>query len=200
MALVKTGGKDFNEIRPPAGMWLARTIDVVQLGLVASKQGFAPVERTRIIWALAPVPGNGLPTLDKDGNQFQHAQAPPAKMTAQTKFQPSDMYKLASMTFGGDDKIPMPFDDEYFMDRINQIVLVTNGEGGKYRKIAAMMPVPANLLSLVPAVPAGYVRVQNRPARPQQAQPAQPTVQTQVKVAQAYVAPAQQIADEDIPF
>jgi hypothetical protein len=195
MAIVPTGGKKFE--KPSAGIWLARVIDVVQLGLVPNKNTqFAPVVRTQIKWVLAPVPGQGLPTHDSEGRAFQHIEQPPAKMTPPTKYQASRMYKLAEQVFGGPQNIPQPFDDEYFMDRINQIVLVTSGQNAEYRSIAAMMPVAPAQLLLVPKVPDGYIRVQNRPKQSGQQNPAT----TPMTTTSFNPTRVQDIQDEDIPF
>jgi hypothetical protein len=188
MALVKSGGKNFE--KPSAGIWLGRIIDVVQLGLVTPKNPLYPTQvKMRVFWVVAPVPGQGLNAVDSEGRSFSHMEEMPSKMTPPTKYQASKMYKLAEQVFGGADKIPVPFDDEFFMGRTNQLVLVTNGE---YRNIAAAMPVPANLLSFVPAVPAGYVRIKDRPKQAGQ-------TPTQAPVQQS-VAPSLDIPDEDIPF
>lgn len=194
--LIPQGGKKFE--KPGAGIYLGRVIDVVELGSVASKNPqFAAQVRTRIVWVVRPVPGQGLPDVDSEGRPFRHMEQPPSKMTPPTKYQASRMYKLAEQVFGGADKIPAPFDDEFFMDRVNQLVLTTNGPMGEFRTIAAMMPVPANLLALVPAVPQGFQRQKDRPAQGQTTTAAQPS-----GVAQATVtaAPAAEISDEDIPF
>ncbi len=197
--LIATGGKKFE--KPSPGIWLGRTIDVVELGSVPSKGGFPAQVRTRIVWVVAPVPGQGLSVVDSEGRQFRHMEQPPSKMTPPTKYQASRMYKLAEQVFGGADKIPTPFDDEFFMDRVNQLVLVTNGPMGEFRTIAAMMPVPPAMMSLVPAVPTGYVREKDRPKQSgQQGQPTQVSspalsgVTSNVNQAQV------EIADEDIPF
>lgn len=194
--LIATGGKKFE--KPSPGIWLGRIIDVEELGLVASKGNFAPQVRTRIVWVVAPVPGQGLPAADSEGRPFRHMEQPPSKMTPPTKYQASKMYKLAEQIFGGVDKIPVPFDDEFFMNRTNQLILTTNGPMGEFRNIVAAMPVPDALAALVPPVPAGFVRAKDRPKQPQQGQPAQQnTVQTATVQA---AAPVQEIADEDIPF
>lgn len=197
--LIATGGKKFE--KPSPGIWLGRVIDVEELGLVASKGPFAAQVRTRIVWVLAPVPGQGLPAADSEGRSFRHMEQPPSKMTPPTKYQASKMYKLAEQIFGGVDKIPVPFDDEFFMDRVNQLILTTNGPMGEFRNIVAAMPVSAAMLSLVPAVPTGFVRAKDRPKT--QGQPGQPVQQAAVATAsvQAAAAPvAQEISDEEIPF
>jgi hypothetical protein len=66
---------------------------------------------------------------------------------------------------------------------------------GEFRSIAAMMPVPAAMLGLVPAIPTGFVRAKDRPK--QNGQQAQQ--QNSVTAATA-TAPVQEISDEEIPF
>jgi hypothetical protein len=193
--LIQTGGKKFE--KPSPGIWLGRVIDVEELGLVPSKGNFAPQVRTRIVWVVAPVPGQGLPNVDSEGRAFRHMEQPPSKMTPPTKYQASKMYKLAEQIFGGVDKIPVPFDDEFFMDRTNQLILTTNGPMGEFRNIVAAMPVPAAMMSLVPPVPTGFVRAKDRPKQPGQAQ-ATPAVASPATVVVA--APVQEIDDSDILF
>lgn len=195
--LIPAGGKKFE--KPSAGIWLGRVIDVEELGLVQSKGNFAAQVRTRIVWVVAPVPGQGLSNVDSEGRAFRHMEQPPSKMTPPTKYQASRMYKLAEQVFGGADKIPVPFDDEFFMDRVNQLVLVTNGPMGEFRSIAAMMPVPAAMIGLVPAVPTGFVRAKDRPKQQGQ-QGQQNPVTPSTAAANVQSAPAQEIQDEDIPF
>jgi hypothetical protein len=200
MAVVPSGGKDFPKAEP--GIYLARIIDSVNLGLVQPKNSTFPAQiRHRIFWVLnsmeAAAQGKFLKTAD--GKWLTHMEEMPFKMTPPTKYQASRMYKLAEGVFGGADKIPMPFDDEYFIGRANQIVLSFNGQNSKYRTITSILPLPKSLEAFVPPVPEGFVRAKDRPAK-QQGQ----TVATATAPA-SVAAPTQtsyvpEVSDEDIPF
>lgn len=207
MAMVPSGGKDFP--KPDPGIYLARIIDSVNLGLVQKNPAYPPAIRHRLFWVVnsieAAAQGKFLKTAD--GKWLTHMEEMPYKMTPPTKFQASSMYKLAEGVFGGSDHIPMPFDDEFFMGRVNQIVLTFNGQNSKYRKITSVLPVPQSLLAFVPPVPEGFVRAKDRPAKPQQGQPATATVaapatSTVLTSGSTLVAPSYvpEPTDEDIPF
>lgn len=203
MAVVPSGGKDFP--KPDPGIYIARIIDSVNLGLVQKNPAYAPAVRHRLFWVVnsmeAAMQGKFLKTAD--GKWLTHMEEMPYKMTPPTKFQASTMYKLAEGVFGGADKIPMPFDDEFFMGRVNQIVLSFNGQNSKYRKITSILPLPKSLEAFVPPIPEGFVRAKDRPAKPQQGQTAAtvaaPTsTVTAPDAAQTSYVP--EPTDEDIPF
>lgn len=197
--IVESGGKNFPKADP--GIYLARIIDVVELGLVKSKNSaFKDQVRTRVFWVLNSMEAaaQGKFAKDPDGRWFTHMEEMPTKMTPPTKYQASRMYRLAEQIFGGADKLPTPFDDEFFMGRTNQIVLSFNGQNSKYRTITSILPLPKSLESMVPPVPEGFVRARDRkPAGqaaanvPGQVAPAPTPTQT------SYVPPE---TDEDISF
>lgn len=189
--LVQSGGKKFDKT---PGKYIGRIIDVENLGIKQpTNPAYKAVNKTAIYWVLN--------ALDKEsGEPRTHREEMPTKMTPQTKYKASRMYEIAEGVFGGASNIPMPFDDEFFMGRCNELILIPNGE---YLKAAAFLPVPAGVA--LPAVPAGFIRKRNRTqqngAAPAQAAPVQQAAPAQAQV-QAYVtAPVEQeIADEDIPF
>ena len=197
--IVESGGRKFDKT---PGKFIARIIDVENLGVKASSNPlYKPVNKTAIYWVL-----NAVDKYSTTGELRTHREEMPTKMTPQTKFKPSRMYEIAEQVFGGAQNIPMPFDDEFFIGRCNEVILIPNGE---FLKAAAFLPVPAGVTP--PAVPATYVRRRNR-AQQGQATTVQgqaTTVQGQATTTaqQTYVAPGsvaapatQHIDDEDIPF
>lgn len=192
MAVVPSGGKNFE--KADAGIYLARIIDVHNLGLVQPKNPqYAAQVRVRLYWILYDP--NRPEYKQADGSLFRHMKEMPWKMTPPTKFKESTMYGIARQVFGGANNIPQPFDDDLFIGRANQIVLTVSGQNNEYRDITSILPVPKGMEKLVPTIPANYVRMQNRQ---QQGQQSSSLAGTAATVATA--APAQQVADEDIPF
>jgi hypothetical protein len=193
MAVVPSGGQDFE--KPDAGIYLARIFDVFNRGLVQSKNpANPPVVRVRLYWVLFDP--NRPDYKQKNGMPFTHMKDMPWKMTPPTKYKASAMYDVARGVFNGAANIPAPFDDDLFIGRANQIVL-TIGQDPQYREITSILPVPKGMEQLVPVIPAGYIRLQNRP---KQGTLASTQAAGQAVVATAAPAAQQEVADEDIPF
>lgn len=194
MAVIPQGGKQFEKVKP--GIWLGTIIDVVELGLVPSKnpQFPDPVVRTRVVWVLN--------YNDSNGNPQQHAEQPPSKVTPPTKYKASRFWTIAQGVLG---TVPQPFDDEILVGRSNQLVFMQEGERVV---LAAILPVPPG--QTPPPIPKGFVRYSLRPknqpattqAAPAQAAPAaQPPAAGTDSFGMKYDnAPAPEVADEDIPF
>lgn len=193
MAVVPSGGQNFE--KADAGIYLARIFDVFNRGLVQSKNAqYEPQVRVQVYWILFDP--NRPEYKQKNGSLFTHMKDMPWKMTPPTKYKESTMYGIARQVFGGAQNIPVPFDDDLFIGRANQVVL-TIGSDPQYREITSILPVPKGLERLVPTIPAGYVRVKDRPAKPQGQTTATATVSAPATAQTSYVS---EVADEDIPF
>lgn len=191
MALfAEESGKKFS--KPATGKYVGTIIDIVDLGLCASKNPnpqfpSEPVRRLQIVWNL----------VGTDGKQFEYSEAPPLKLgEGGGKYKPTRLYTIATGVLQG--PIPQPyatFDVETLLGRSNELFIVRTGDGNDARsEVAGFLPVPPNYP--VPGVPTGFVRKINRkPATPatglaqgQQAQQAQP------------VQPAQQATNPEVQF
>ncbi len=180
---IPVGGKKFEKAE--AGVALGTIIDVVDLGLVASKNPQFPEAkyRIRIVWVLNQ--------MDSEGNPKSIIEQPPQRMTdGGGGSKKSRLYEITEGVFGVAPTVS--FDPETLIGRSNQLFLVKDGD---YTNIKGFLPVPAG--TVAPTVPVGFVRAKDKPAQTIAAQTAAPAT----AAAQATTAVAvSTAADEDIPF
>jgi hypothetical protein len=166
--IIEPSGKKFEN--PDAGEFLATIIDVIDLGLVPSKNPNFPDSkiRTRIVWVLDKN--------DSEGKPFVILEQPPSKMSdggGGTK--KSRLYEIWEGVLQHAPAVP--YETENLVGKSNRLYLVKNGD---FVKIAGFMPVPAGMTP--PTAPAGFVRDKDDPkkraARLARAQAASSSVQT----------------------
>jgi hypothetical protein len=149
--LIESGGKKFT--KPDAGVFLGTIIDVIDLGLVPSKNPKFPDPkvRIRIVWVLDKN--------DEDGKPYVIVEQPAAKASdggGGTK--KSRLYEIYEGVFGT--APPIPFESENFIGRSNLLFLAREGE---YVNIKGFMPVPAG--QVPPVAPAGFARDKDDPKK-----------------------------------
>jgi hypothetical protein len=166
-------GKKFET--PEAGVFLGTIIDVVELGLVPSKNPKFPDPqvRIRVVWVLDKT--------DSTGRPYRIIEQPTAKLSdggGNTK--KSRLYEICEGVFQS--APPVPFNTEDLVGRSNALFLAKEGE---YTNIKGFMPVPAG--KTPPTAPADFVRAKDKP---------------KTAVATATTTPVQAaVADEqEIPF
>jgi hypothetical protein len=191
--LIDGGGRKFE--KPDAGMFLGTIIDVIDLGLVPSKNPKFPDPkvRIRIVWVLDKN--------DSEGKPYVIMEQPTAKASdggGGTK--KSRLYEIYEGVFGT--APPIPFESENFIGRSNLLFLAREGE---YVNIKGFMPVPAG--QVLPVAPAGFVRDKDDPkkqavrvakAQTLAGQPVQRGAGVVGSTAQTSLTPT--VSDEDIPF
>jgi hypothetical protein len=170
--IIEKSGKKFE--KPDAGVFLGTIIDVVDLGLVASKnpQFPDPQLRMRIVWVLDK--------LDSEGKPYRIIEQPTQKFSdGGNGTKKSRLYEICEGVLGT--APPVPFDPEtVLLGRSNALFLAKEGE---YTNIKGFMPVPQG--QTAPKAPADFVRHRDRPT----SQPNQNAAQA-AQVAQARQATA----------
>jgi hypothetical protein len=190
--LIQAGGKKFE--KPDAGVFLGTIIDVIDLGLVPSKNPKFPDPqyRVRIVWVLDKN--------DSEGKPYCIIEQPTAKLSdggGGTK--KSRLYEICEGVFGT--APPVPFESENLIGRSNTLFLAKEGD---YVNIKGFMPVPAG--QVPPKAPANFVRDKDDPkkqaARLAKAAQAAHLSNTpaQAVTSGAGNNQAQPVSDEDIPF
>jgi hypothetical protein len=184
--IIEPGGKKYE--KPDAGAFLGTVIDVIDLGLVPSKNPKFPnpQHRTRVVWVLDKI--------GADGKPLGHAEQPPTRMLdggGGTK--KSRLYEIWE---GILQRAPsVPYETEDLIGKSNLLYLVKDGE---YVKVAGFMPVPPG--SKVPVAPAGFVRDKNDPKNAAARQAKYQAIFKGAAQVQTSVAPAQAVSEEDIAF
>lgn len=198
--LIQAGGKKFE--KPDAGVFLGTIIDVIDLGLVSSKNPKFPDPqfRIRVVWVLN--------SNDSEGKPYVIIEQPTAKLSdGGGGSKKSRLYEICEGVFGT--APPVPFESENLIGRSNLLFLAREGD---FVNIKGFMPVPAG--QIAPTAPAGFVRDKDDPkkqaARLARAQAAAQTAQaTQAKPAGpaasavpgvSVPAPASAVSDQDIAF
>lgn len=154
MLVTDTGGKEFE--KPKSGIYNGTIIDVIDLGLVKSKnpQFPDPKVRIRIVWVLGQTPG-GPTALDTEGKPFRVIEQPTAKISS-GGVRPSRLYEICVGVLGTEP--PVPFDTEVLIGKSNQLFLTQEGE---FVNIKGFLPLPAG--SVAPVAPAGFLRAKDKP-------------------------------------
>lgn len=163
--------------RPDAGLFIGTIIDVVDLGLVQSKNPAFPDAkvRVRIIWVLDK--------FDSKGKPYTITEQPPASISVGKK--KSRLYEIIEGVTGA--APGSRYDTEALIGRSNQLGIVKDGE---YSNIKWFAPVPAG--AVPPQAPAGFERASVKAAKAavaagappaQAAQPAQAVAAQQVATA-----------------
>jgi hypothetical protein len=181
--IVDRGGKKFE--KPDAGVFLGTIIDVVELGLVPSKNPKFPDPqvRLRIVWVLDKN--------DSEGHPYRIIEQPTAKLSdGGNNTKKSRLYEICEGVFQS--APPVPFNTEDLIGRSNALFLAKEGD---YTNIKGFMPVPAG--KTPPSAPAGFVRDKDDPKKI--------AARTANKNGGASAANTQsatpvQVAEEDIPF
>ncbi len=189
--IIEPGGKKFE--KPDAGAFVGTVIDVIDLGLVPSKNPKFPdaKNRTRVVWVLDKN--------DSEGKPYVIIEQPPTRMNDGGGG--SKKSRLYEIWEGILQHAPaVPYETEDLIGKSNLLYLVKDGE---FVKIAGFMPVPYG--KTAPVAPTGFVRDKDDPkkraarlAKAQGQTGGQPTQQNPLTTAPA--APATAVSDEDIPF
>jgi hypothetical protein len=173
--IIEPGGKKFE--KPDAGAFLGTVIDVIDLGLVPSKNPKFPdaKNRTRIVWVLDKN--------DSEGKPYVIIEQPPTRMNdGGGGSKKSRLYEIWEGILQAAPTVP--YETENLIGKSNLLYL---GKDGDFVKILGFMPVPFG--KTPPTAPAGFVRDKDDPkkqaarlARAQaaagQARPAAPAVTT----------------------
>jgi hypothetical protein len=191
--IIESGGKKFE--KPDAGAFVGTVIDVIDVGLVPSKNPKFPEakNRIRLLWVLDKN--------DSEGKPYVIIEQPPMRMNdggGGTK--KSRLYEIWEGILQHAPAVP--YETEDLIGKSNLLYLVKDGD---FVKIAGFMPVPYG--KAVPTAPVGFLRDKDDPKKraarlaKAQGQAGGSFVQTvTVAPAQTVAAPAQEITDEDIPF
>jgi hypothetical protein len=187
--IIEPGGKKFE--RPDAGAFVGTVIDVIDLGLVPSKNPKFPdaKNRTRVVWVLD--------RNDSEGKPYVIIEQPPTRMNdggGGTK--KSRLYEIWEGILQHAPAVP--YETEDLIGKSNLLYLVKDGE---YVKIAGFMPVPYG--KVVPTAPAGFVRDKDDPKKraARQAKAAGQAVQQTGQNSTQQTAPATSAVDDtDIAF
>lgn len=144
-------GKKFE--RPDAGAFVGTVIDVIDLGLVPSKNPKFPdpKNRTRIVWVLD--------RNDSEGKPYVIIEQPPTRMNdGSTGFKKSRLYEIWEGILQAAPAVP--YETENLIGKSNLLYLAREGE---FVKILGFMPVPAG--KTPPVAPAGFVRDKDDPKK-----------------------------------
>ena len=178
--IVDRGGKKFE--KPDAGVFLGTIIDVVELGLVPSKNPKFPDPqvRLRIVWVLDKN--------DSEGHPYRIIEQPTAKLSdGGNNTKKSRLYEICEGVFQS--APPVPFNTEDLIGRSNALFLAKEGD---YTNIKGFMPVPAG--KTPPSAPAGFVRDKDDPKK------IAARAAGKTGTAQGQPATQTQVDDTDIPF
>lgn len=153
-------GKVFE--KAAGGSYLGTIIDVVDMPNQSSViNGVATtVDRVRIQWVLSHI--NGAPYLDKEGQPMTVVAMPTAKLAPKAK-----LTKLLTQILNAAPPLLTSTEQlaQLILGRSNQLFLTqepSNKVAGEfYTNVAGIAPLPPGVAG--PAVPAGFVRQQNRP-------------------------------------
>lgn len=189
MLVTDKGGKEFE--KPKSGIYLGTIIDVIDLGLVKSKnpQFPDPKVRVRIVWVLN--------ANDSEGKPFRVIEQPTAKISS-GGVRPSRLFEICVGVLGTEP--PFPFDTEILVGKSNQLFLTQEGE---FVNIKGFLPVPAG--TAVPTAPQGFIRAKDKPATSAgtASAPAAAPAAAPVNLGTAAQQAAQAVptpTNEDIPF
>jgi len=136
--------------KPDSGLFLGTIIDVVDLGLVPSKNPKFPEPkvRIRIVWVLDK--------LDSKGKPYRIVEQPTASLTDKPK--KSRLYEICEGVFGS--APPVPFDSELLIGRSNGLFITREGE---FANIKGFMPIQPG--QNPPKAPADFVRNKDKKAQ-----------------------------------
>lgn len=151
MSVIEPGGQKFE--RPDAGAFLGTVIDVIDLGLVPSKNPKFPdpKNRTRLVWVLDKN--------DSTGKPYVIIEQPPTRMNdGSTGFKKSRLYEIWEGILQAAPAVP--YETENLIGKSNLLYLSREGE---FVKILGFMPVPAG--KTPPVAPAGFVRDKDDPKK-----------------------------------
>lgn len=176
---MQIGGALTKYEKPDAGMFVGTIIDVIELGVVPSRNGFAAQERVRIVWVLDKNNSQGKP--------YFISEAPTTKWSDGTSgYKKSRLYEISEGVFGT--LPPVPYDSELLIGKSNLLFLAKEGE---FVKIKGFMPVPSDRIA--PKAPSDFKRDKDDPVkrskRLQRAQQALQQAQINAKVAQSITSP-----------
>ena len=172
--IIEKSGKKFE--KPDAGIFIGTIIDVVDLGLVPSKNPKFPDPqvRIRIVWVLDKN--------DSEGQPYRIIEQPTAKLSdGGNNTKKSRLFEICEGVF--QTAPPVPFNSENLIGRSNRLFLAKEGE---YTNIKGFMPLSTG--DVAPKAPANFIRQKDRVKTPA-GQTASPVT-----------APAPTVADDDIPF
>lgn len=148
--LINRSGKVFE--KPDAGVFLGTIIDVVDLGLVPSKnpQYPKPELRLRIIWVLDKN--------DSEGKPYRIMEQPTQKFNdGGNGTKKSRLYEICEGMLGT--APPVPFDPEVTL--LGKSAALFLAKEGEYTNIKGFMPVPSG--GVPPVAPADFIRSKDRP-------------------------------------
>ena len=178
--IIQKSGKVFE--KPEAGIFVGTIIDVVDLGLVPSKNPKFPDPqvRIRIVWVLDKN--------DSEGRPYRIIEQPTAKLSdGGNATKKSRLYEICEGVF--QTAPPVPFESENLMGRSNRLFLAKEGE---YTNIKGFMPLLPTDVS--PKAPADFVRHKDKD-KTKSGTPASTTPTTAVTSA-----PVSQPVTEDVEF
>ena len=169
--------------KPDSGLFLGTIIDVIDLGLVPSKNPKFPESkvRIRIVWVLDK--------MDSKGRPYRIVEQPTASLTDKPK--KSRLYEICEGVFGS--APPVPFDSELLIGRSNGLFITREGE---FANIKGFMPLQPG--QVPPTAPADFVRDKVKKANEAAAAAAAPANPTQANVNQAPT--AQQAPAQEVKF
>jgi hypothetical protein len=139
--------------KPDAGAFVGTVIDVIDLGLVPSKNSKFPdpKNRTRIVWVLD--------ANDSEGKPYVIIEQPPTRMNdGSTGFKKSRLYEIWEGILQAAPQVP--YETENLIGKSNLLYL---GKEGEFVKILGFMPVPAG--KVPPTAPAGFLRDKDDPKK-----------------------------------
>ena len=149
--LVDSNSKNFEY--PNTGRFNVTIIDIVDLGKQKNSYGEEKV-RLRVIWVLDAA--------DSEGQPFRVMKTVNAVVTDQPK--KSNIYEIAESVLGTAPSVP--FDTDTLIGRSNELTIKREEDPKTkkvYANIKAIMPLPQGVVG--PAIPQGFVRAQDRPAK-----------------------------------
>lgn len=170
-----------NFIPAPAGVHAAVCVDEIDLGYVANR--FYPdaddVLTVRLVWQIAEEMSDGKPFLiKKEYRASLHEKAGLRK----------DLESWRGRPFTEAEKVGFDLENVVGMPCMLNIIHKTGSKGGTFANIAAVMPLPRDMLKLTPR---DYVRVNDRPKDEQISKPR--------KLQDQHPA-SMEIDDDDVPF